>query len=96
MPLVDRGLIGQFTYIWPSPRTMASWLEKNWKPLIKGSLNHFFHGRGFFALMFELKEDQALVFRSKQHFFLGIRGIYLNKWTTDFGVENDMPFAIPV
>jgi hypothetical protein len=33
--LVERGLINKFTSIWPSPRAMVTWLQKNWKVLIK-------------------------------------------------------------
>ena len=32
--IVDRGLIGQFTGLWPSLKTIAGWVQRNWKPLI--------------------------------------------------------------
>jgi hypothetical protein len=36
LAFANRGLIGKFTSIWPSPRTMASWIQKNLKPHVKG------------------------------------------------------------
>jgi hypothetical protein len=62
LTLVDCGLIGNFVGVFFSLRTMSSWLEKKWKPLIKGSLNHFFCGREFFAFLLKFKEDQDLIF----------------------------------
>jgi hypothetical protein len=53
---VENGLIGQFTGIWPSPRAMATWIDKNWTPLIKGHLSHSFCARVFFAFLFEEKK----------------------------------------
>jgi hypothetical protein len=29
LALVDRGLISEFIGIWPSPKTIATWIEKN-------------------------------------------------------------------
>jgi hypothetical protein len=92
LALVGQGLIGQFTGIWSSPNMVSFWLEKKWKSLIKGSLSHFFYGRGFFAFLFEFKEDMDLIFRSGLY-FLGARGMYLNKWTPNFSPENDVPSA---
>jgi len=58
LTLADRGLIGQFIGIWSSPKMVTTWLEKNWKPLIKGSISHYFCGRGFFTFFFETKKRQ--------------------------------------
>jgi hypothetical protein len=93
--LTDRGLIGQFTGLWPSPRAMHIWLEANWRKLIKGQLSAAFCGKGFFAFLFEKKEDRDLIFHSGPY-FMGARGMYLNKWTPDFSPENDIPSAVPV
>jgi hypothetical protein len=68
---------------------------KNWKPLIKGLLNQFFCGRGFFTFLFEIKEDKDLIFRSGPY-FLGARDMYLNKWTPDFSLENGVPTVVLV
>lgn len=35
LALANRDLTGQLTGIWPSLKIIATWLEKNWKPLIK-------------------------------------------------------------
>jgi hypothetical protein len=66
-----------------------------WVPLIKGSLNLFFCGRGFYAFPFEHKEDKDLIFRNMPY-FLGARGMYLNKWTLDFNPKNDVLFVVLV
>jgi hypothetical protein len=42
-------MIGKFTGIWSSPKAMAIWVDKKWKPLIKGHLSHAFY-RGFFGV----------------------------------------------
>jgi hypothetical protein len=93
--LADRGLIGQFTGLWPSPKSMHLWLESNWRKLIQGQMSATFCGKGFFAFLFEKKEDRDLIFRSDPY-FMGARGMYLNKWTPDFSPENDIPSAVPV
>jgi len=93
--LANRGLIEQFTGLWPSPRAMHIWLEANWRKLIKGQLSTAFCSKGFFAFLFEKKEDRDLIFHSGPY-FMGARGMYLNKWTLDFSSENNIPSAIPV
>ena len=32
--LSEKGLIGLFTGLWPSPRSVEVWLNKNWRTLI--------------------------------------------------------------
>jgi hypothetical protein len=41
------------------------------------------------------KKDRDLIFRSEPY-FLGTRGMHLNKWTLDFSSENDVPSAVSV
>jgi len=60
--LVDRGLVGQFTGIGTSPWKVITWVQKSWKPLIKGKLHQFCCGWVFFASLFEFKEDKDLIF----------------------------------
>ena len=36
LALSEHGLIGQFTSIWPSPKTMDSWVKRNRMTLISG------------------------------------------------------------
>jgi hypothetical protein len=91
--LANRGLIGQFIGIRPSSEIVSLWLEKNWKPFIKCYLNHFFCERGLFAFLFEHKEDEI---RWSGPYFMGGKGMYLNKWTPEFTPENDVSLTIPV
>ena len=32
--LAERALIGQFTGLWPSPKSTETWVQNNWRPLI--------------------------------------------------------------
>jgi hypothetical protein len=93
--LAENGLIGQFTGLWPSPKAMALWLDQNWRKTIKGQLSTAFCGKGFYVFLFENKADRDLIFRNGPY-FMGTRGMYLNKWTPDFSPENDIPSAVPV
>jgi hypothetical protein len=70
-------------------------LEANWCKLIKGQLSAAFCGKGFFAFLFEKKEDRDMIFLSSPY-FMGGRGMYLNKWTPNFSPDNDIPSAVPV
>ena len=36
--ITDLGLIGQFTGLWPSPKTIVGWVHRNWKPLISQAI----------------------------------------------------------
>jgi hypothetical protein len=78
--LAENGLIGKFTGLWPSPKAMHHWLDLNWRKMIQGQMSVAFCGKGFFAFLFEKKEDRDLIFRSGLY-FMGARGMYLNKWT---------------
>jgi len=46
-------------------------------------------------LLFELKEDRDLIFNSGLY-FLGARGMNLNRWSPYFNLENDIPSAVPI
>jgi len=93
--LAEKGLIGQFTGLWPSPKTMQRWVERNWSDKTQGKISIRFCGRGYFTFHFETKEDKDLIFRNGPY-FMDSRGLYLNKWTSDFDPELDIPSAVPV
>jgi hypothetical protein len=76
--------------LWPSLREMAQWLDQKWKKMIKGQLSTTFCGKGLYVFLFENKADRDLIFRNGPY-FMGSRGMYLNKWTLDFSAENDIP-----
>jgi hypothetical protein len=54
-----------------------------------------FCGKGFFVFLFEKKVDRDLIFINGPY-FMGSRGMYLNKWTLDFILENDIPSVVSV
>ena len=93
--LSEKGLIGLFTGLWPSPRSVDIWLNKNWRTLIQGEVQQIFCGKGYFAFIFEKKEDRDLIFKNGPY-FMGPRGMYLNKWDLSFNPEKDIPKAVPV
>ena len=93
--LAERGLIGQFTSLWPSPKAIEGWVQRNWKPLVLEDIHSHFVKRGFFVFVFESAEDRDLIFRNGPY-FMGPQGLYLNKWTPDFDPSQDVPYAIPV
>jgi hypothetical protein len=93
--LAERGLIGQFTGLWPSPKMVEEWTQRNWKPLIKEGIKSFFVGKGFFVFVFENPDDRGVIFRNGPY-FMGPQGLYLNKWTPDFDPTQDVPSAVPV
>jgi hypothetical protein len=54
----EMALIGKFTGIWPSPKTVEAWMDDRWKSLIQGKVTLFTVGRGFFCLW--LREQRRL------------------------------------
>jgi len=95
LSLSERALIGQFMGLWPSPKSTESWVSRNWAPLIRESVTSYFLGRGYFLFEFTAKDDKDLIFRNGPY-FMGPRGLYLNKWTSDFDPAVDVPNAVPV
>jgi len=93
--LAERGLVGQFTGLWPSPRSVQKWVECNWNTMIQGKIAIRFCGRGFYTFLFESKEDRNLIFRNGPY-FMDSRGLYLNRWSPDFDPEMDIPNAVMV
>ena len=95
LALRRQGLIGQFSGIWPSSKSMEIWISKNWMPLITEGLQHCFCGKGFYTFLFKNKEGRDLIFRSGPY-FMGPQGLYLNRWTLSFDSEKDVPSAMLV
>jgi hypothetical protein len=93
--LAERGLIGQFTGLWPSPKAVEEWVKRNWIPLVKEGIKSHFVGKGFFVFVFDNAEDRSLIFRNGPY-FMGPQGLYLNKWSPDFDPAQDVPTAVPV
>ena len=93
--LAERGLISQFTGLWPSPKAVEEWVKRNWIPLVKESIKSHFVGKGFFVFVFDNVEDRSLIFRNGPY-FMGPQGLYLNKWSPDFDPAQDVPMAVPV
>ena len=93
--LVERGLIGKFTGLWPSPKAIDSWVQRNWRPLVYEGIRNHFVGRGYYIFVFDAAEDHDLIFRNGAY-FMGPPEFYLNKWTPDFDPTQDVPSAVPV
>jgi hypothetical protein len=63
--------------------------------LIKGQLSQAFCGKGFFVFLFEEKEDRDTIFRNNPY-FMGSKGMYLNRWTLDFFPEKYIPLVVSI
>lgn len=90
--LAEKALIGKFTGLWPSPKTVGAWMEDRWKMLVQGEVSLCAVGRGFFVFRFSRKEDRDLVFRSGPY-FMGSRGLFLAPWTLDFNPGDEITAA---
>ena len=95
LALAERGLVGQFMGLWPSPKTTDDWIQRNWRSQLKHSVTCYPVGRGFFIFEFISKEDHDLIFRSGPY-FMGFQGLYLNRWSPDFDPTVDVPKEVPV
>jgi len=95
MNIAKGGLIGQFTGLWPSPRAIESWVQRNWKPLVLEGIKCHFFSKVYFVFIFECIEDKNLIFRNEPY-FMGPQGLYLNKWTPEFDPTQDVPSTVPV
>lgn len=59
LSLADRALVGHFTWLCPSPRSIEIWVVKNWEPLIKNEVTSYFLGRGYFLFEFIQKRTRT-------------------------------------
>ena len=50
--LSEHGLIGKFNGLWPSPKAIDSWVQRNWNPLVSEGIRSHFVGRGCFVFVF--------------------------------------------
>jgi len=91
----DHALVGKFTGMCPSPKSMESYTEKNLKDKMKGKLSVFIVGNGTFSFLFGIKEDKEVVFINGPYFF-GNRGMHLNRWSLDFDPTEDIPSIVPL
>lgn len=95
LSLSERALIGQFTGLWPSPKSTESWVKRNWSLLVSESVTSYFLGRGFFLFEFSSKDDKELIFRNGPY-FMGPQGLYLNKSTPNFDPAVDVPKSVSI
>ena len=58
MNIIDQALIGQFTSLWPSPKAIDGWVQRNWKPLILEGIHNNLIGKGYYVFLFEDPEDK--------------------------------------
>jgi hypothetical protein len=93
--LAARSLIGQFTGLWPSPKSIESWIQRNSRPLVSEGIKSHFVGKGYYVFLFDNVEDKNLIFRNEPY-FMGPQGLCLNQWTSDFDPAQDVPSAVLV
>jgi hypothetical protein len=61
LALADRDLTGQLHRYLALSEDNSNLVGEKLEASYQGSLNHFFCGRGFFAFLFEFKEDRDLI-----------------------------------
>ena len=88
--LVGRRLIEQFTRLWPSPKAVDGWAQRNWRPLVSKGIRSHFVGKGYYVFVFDSTVDRDLIFRNTPY-FMGPQGLYLNKWSPDFNPSQVFP-----
>ena len=93
--LAERGLISQFIGLWPLPKVVEAWVQRNWRSLVKEGIKSHFVDKGFFVFVFKATEDKNLIFRNGPY-FMGPQGLYLNQWTPDLNLTQDVPSAVPL
>jgi hypothetical protein len=93
--LTERGLIGTFIGLWPSPKAVDAWVQRNWRSLAKEGIRSYLVGKGFFVFVFDSVDDRNLIFRNGLY-FVGPRGPYLNQWTLDFDPSWDVLSVVPI
>ena len=93
--LEDRALIGKFIDLWLSLKSIESWVQRNWRPLITQNVASYLVGRGYFLFDFKSKVDRDLTFQNVPY-FMGSQGLYLNRWMPDFNPKVDIPKSVPV
>ena len=76
--IAERGLIGQFTRLFPSQKAIEGWVQRKWKPLISEGVCSNLISKGYYVFLFENLVDR------NGPYFMGPQGLYLNKWTPDF------------
>ena len=66
--LVECGIIGQFTGLWPSPKAIDGWVQRNWRPLVFYGIRNHFLGRGYYVFIFYSAEDRDLILKNGPYF----------------------------
>ena len=60
--LSERGLIGQFTELWPSSKAIDRWVQRNWRPLVTEGIRNHLVERVYYVFAFDSEEDKDLIF----------------------------------
>jgi hypothetical protein len=53
---VERALVGKFARLWPSPKTMESWVAEHQSTKVNGQVLSLSAGRGYFVSIFSAKK----------------------------------------
>ena len=71
---------------------MEKWINKIKMVLIKGKINNFLCGIGYYTFLFNLKDNIYMNIQNN-HYFMYSRGVYLNMWNPNFDPTLDVPSA---
>lgn len=64
LALLDKGLVGYFTGMWPSPKTIEYWIQKTWRGLVQGNID-FVLVEKYFSFSFSAQEKIYIPMLSK-------------------------------
>lgn len=88
-------LLGKFMGAWPNHKVLKALIQNHWVAHVKGGVQFYFYGQGYFVFQCQFKEDHNAIFPSCPS-FLGASALYLNRWSLEFGPEEELPLAILV
>jgi len=86
-------IICKFMGIWPTVKSLQTWIRYHWKP--KCSIDLHLGSKGFFVVVFTNIKDKDRVFEGRLYFYV-VAGLYMQPWMTNFVLEWENFTSVPV
>jgi hypothetical protein len=86
-------LICKFMGLWPTEKTLRSWIKYQWKP--SGEVDLHLGSKGFFTTVFMNLEDRDKIFEGGPYFHAST-GLYMRPWKENFSPEKETFKSVPV
>ena len=91
--MTNHALIRKFMGLWPSEKSLITWIRAVWKP--KGHYDLQLGSKGFFTVIFLNMEDRNIIFEGGPY-FLNSAGLFLRLWKELFNSETEDLTIAPV